>query len=361
MDYLVVGSGFAGSVCARQLANAGKTVHVVEKRHHPGGNAHDCVDEHGIRIHPYGPHIFHTNSKKIFSYLSQFTDWRAYEHRVEAVVDGTRYPFPINQVTINRLYGLNLDSEGMATFLKSQAVKRKPIRTSEDRVLASVGADLCERFFRGYTYKQWGLGLADLSCEVVARVPARTTSDCRYFLDRYQYMPADGYARLFQRLLDHPLITLNLNTDYFHNRDAFDARHVVFTGPVDAYFDYRYGPLPYRSLDFEHEHIENCEYFQAVGTVNYPNDHAYTRISEFKHLTGQQHSGTSIVREYPTDKGDPFYPVPRPENIRIYRRYAKMAKRTGNVTFVGRLAQYRYYNMDQAVASALKATRQLLV
>jgi UDP-galactopyranose mutase len=358
-DVLIVGAGFAGSVCARVLAEAGRQVLVIDKRDHIGGNAFDTYDEHGVLIHPYGPHIFHTNAKRIIEWLSRFTEWRFYEHRVLASVDGQLLPIPINRTTLNRLYGQNLDETGAAAWLEKVREPRDPIRTSEDVVLNSVGRDLCDKFFRGYTRKQWGLDLSELSAGVAARIPTRTNDDDRYFTDTYQFMPRDGYTAMFRRMLDHPNITVQLSTDYFALRDHLQVNHTVYTGPIDAFFDYCFGRLPYRSLRFEHQHFPNTVQFQPVGTVNYPNEHAYTRITEFKHLTGQTHSGTSIVREYPQAEGDPYYPIPRPENEALFKRYEVLAQARTDVTFVGRLAQYRYYNMDQVVAAALQMASKI--
>lgn len=352
-DYLVVGAGFAGAVSAQQLAEAGKKVLLIDRRPHIGGNAFDKYDEHGVLIHPYGPHIFHTNSKRIFEYLSRFTDWRFYEHRVLASVDGNTYPIPINRTTINRLYGLDLGEEEVQEYLDSVREQHQPIRTSEDVVLCSVGRDLCEKFFSGYTKKQWGLDLAELSASVAARIPVRTNDDDRYFTDIFQFMPAQGYAKMFERMLASENIALRLSTDFTEIRNEVRWGHMIFTGPIDAYFNYCFGKLPYRSLSFEHQHFSHTESFQAVGTINYPNDHQFTRITEFRYLTGQRHSGTSIVREYPQADGDPYYPVPRAENEALYQRYKSLAALEKNVSFVGRLAQYRYYNMDQVVAAAL--------
>jgi UDP-galactopyranose mutase len=360
MKFLVVGAGFAGSVCARELAEAGHSVLVVDKRPHIGGNAFDKVDEHGVLIHPYGPHIFHTNSKKVFEYLSRFTDWRFYEHRVLAKVGEQLVPIPINRTTINQLYGLNLTEEQVPGYLESVRVPKDTIRTSEDVVLNSVGHDLCDKFFRGYTRKQWGLDLSELSAGVAARIPTRTNDDDRYFSDTFQFMPNEGYTKMFERMLDHPNIRVQLNTDYKDVRASMPEAHVIYTGPIDAYFDHCHGKLPYRSLEFVHEHLAQAEAFQQVGTVNYPNDHAYTRITEFNHLTGQKTDGTSIVKEFPTAEGDPYYPIPRPENEALFKQYEAMAEAAKGVTFVGRLAQYRYYNMDQIVAAALKASEELL-
>ena len=359
-DPLVVGAGFAGAVCARQLADAGQRVLLIDQRNQAGGNAADVLDAHGVRIHPHGPHIFHTNSDKVYRWLSRFTPWRRYEHRVLAAVDGQLLPLPINRSTINRLYGLDLDQAGVQAFLDRVRVPCAAPASSQDVVLAAVGHDLCEKFFRGYTRKQWGLDLAELSAGVAARIPTRSNDDDRYFNDRWQCMPADGYSALFDRLLDHPGITLRLNTAFDQVRGQGLAQHTVYTGPIDEYFAHRLGPLPYRSLRFEHEHLAGVHQFQPTGTVNYPNHQAYTRITEFKHLTGQQVPGTSIVREYPQAEGDPYYPIPCAASEALYQRYAALARAEVGVSFVGRLAQYRYYNMDQVVAAALKLSDGLL-
>lgn len=358
---LVVGAGYAGSVCARALAEAGHRVLLIDRRPHIGGNAFDEYDRHGMLVHRYGPHIFHTNSKHVFDWLSRFTRWRAYEHRVLASVDGMLLPIPINRTTINRLYGLDLDQEGVGEYLEHVREPRDRIHTSEDVVLDSVGRDLCEKFFRGYTRKQWGLDLSELSASVAARIPTRTNDDDRYFGDIYQAMPKDSYTRMFENILDHPCIEVRLGVEFDGFRSAARPDHVVYTGSVDAYFGHRFGALPYRSLRFEHEHLPDVERYQSVGTVNYPDEHTYTRITEFKHLTGQSSPGTAIVREYPQEGGDPYYPVPRPENEEQYRKYQFLAEHEARVTFVGRLAQYRYYNMDQVVAAALNACERILV
>jgi len=359
-DFLVVGAGFAGSTVARQLADAGYRIWIIDRRDHVAGNAFDEFDANGVMVHRYGPHIFHTNGKRIIEFLSAFTDWRFYEHRVRAVVDGTSLPMPINQTTINRLYGLTLDEAGVADFLERAREPREPLRTSKDWVLNSVGRDLYEKFFRGYTRKQWGVDPSQLAASVAARVPVRTNTDDRYFLDDYQFMPLHGYTRMFENMLDHPNITIGAGIDFEDVRTQAKVTHTVYTGPIDAYFGYCYGRLPYRSLRFEHEHLANTSRYQEVGTVNYPNEHAFTRITEFKQLTGQRHAGTSIVREYPQDEGDPYYPVPSANNEALYQQYAKRAQAEAAVTFVGRLAQYRYYNMDQVVGAALKAANNLL-
>jgi UDP-galactopyranose mutase len=352
-DYLVVGAGFAGSVMAERLAaDAGKKVLVVDRRPHVGGNAYDHYDDEGLLVHKYGPHIFHTNSREVFDYLSRFTEWRPYEHRVLASVDGQLVPIPINLDTVNRLYGLKLTSFEVAQFFASAAEKVEHVKTSEDVVVSKVGRELYEKFFRGYTRKQWGLDPSELDASVTARVPTRTSRDDRYFADAYQAMPRHGYTRMFERMLAHPNVKVMLNADYREVRELVPHREVVYTGPIDEFFDHRFGKLPYRSLEFRHETLAQPK-FQPVGTVNYPNEHAYTRVTEFKHLTGQEHPKTSVVYEYPRAEGDPYYPVPRPENAALYRRYLALAEATPNVHFVGRLATYKYYNMDQVVAQAL--------
>lgn len=356
-DILVVGAGFAGSVTARLLAENGLDVLVIDRRSHIGGNAYDEYDSHGVLIHPYGPHLFHTNAVGVWSWLSKFTEWRPYEHRVLAQVNGQLLSIPINRTTINQLYGLNLDEAGVADFLKRARVPRDPIRSSEDVVLNSVGIDLCEKFFRGYTRKQWGLDLSELSAGVAARIPTRTNDDDRYFTDTFQTMPKDGYTAMFRRMLVHPRIEIALEINYTDIKTSVHAKHTVYTGPIDAFYDHRFGKLPYRSLRFEHQHLPEIAWYQVVGTVNYPNDNDFTRITEFKHITGQSHDGTSIVREFPQSEGEPYYPIPRVENENLYQQYKELTEEETNVTFVGRLAQYRYYNMDQVVATAMTAAK----
>jgi len=358
-DYLVVGAGFAGSVLAERLAaGSGKRVLICDKRPHIGGNAYDHYNDHGLLVHAYGPHIFHTNSDVVYDYLSRFTAWRSYEHRVLASVDGQLVPIPINLDTVNRLYGLSLTSFELEAFFTRVAEKVEKIETSEHVVVSKVGRELYEKFFRGYTRKQWGLDPSELDASVTARVPTRTNRDDRYFTDRYQVMPAHGYTRMFERMLGHPNIKVLLNTDYREIRDLVPWRQMIYTGPVDAYFDHVYGKLPYRSLEFRHETLDEPR-VQAVGTVNFPNEHPYTRITELKHLTGQEHPKTAVVYEYPRAEGDPYYPVPRPENAALYDKYRELAKAQPRVHFVGRLATYRYYNMDQVVAQALKLYAEL--
>ena len=362
-DYLIVGAGFAGSVLAERLASQhGARVLLIDRRPHVGGNAYDEKDAAGILYHKYGPHIFHTNSEMGVEYLSQFTGWRPYEHRVRAVVRGQQVPIPINRTTLNMLFGLDLKTdEEAAAYLASRAEPVEEIRTSEDVVINAVGRELYELFFRGYTRKQWGLDPSELDKQVTSRIPTRTNTDDRYFSDTFQAMPLNGYTAMFERMLDHPLIDKAVGTDFRDLRDeAYEiADHIIYTGPVDEYFDYRFGKLPYRSLRFDHQTLEQ-EWFQPVAVVNYPDEQVpYTRISEYKHLTGHEHPRTSITYEYPSAEGDPYYPIPRPENQALYKQYEALADATDGVTFVGRLATYRYYNMDQIVGQALATFRRI--
>ncbi len=360
-DTLVVGAGFAGAVLAERLAaDSGQRVLVIDKRPHIAGNAYDEHDAAGVLVHRYGPHIFHTNSADVVDYLSRFTGWHPYEHRVLADVAGDLVPIPINRVTLNRLYGLSLDSDAeAAAFLAARAEPVADIRTSEDVVVSAVGRELYETFFRGYTRKQWGLDPSELDRTVTARVPTRTSVDDRYFTDRFQAMPAAGYTRMFEAMLDHPGITVELGVEYRDVIARVDFDHIVFTGPIDEYFDFRFGKLPYRSLEFRHETHDVAQY-QPVAVVNYPDETVpYTRITEYKHLTGQRHAQTSITYEIPSAEGDPYYPIPRPENQALFKRYEALADAQRDVTFVGRLATYRYYNMDQVVAQALATYRRM--
>ncbi|WP_322896236.1 MULTISPECIES: UDP-galactopyranose mutase [unclassified Yoonia] len=352
-DWMIVGAGFAGSVLAERLASQrDETVLVIDKRDHIGGNAFDYINDAGLLVHRYGPHIFHTNADAIVAYLSQFTTWHPYEHRVLAQVDGMLLPIPINLDTVNRLYDLDLDSEGMETFLADRRESVDDIKTSEDVVVSTVGRDLYEKFFKGYTRKQWGLDPSELSRIVTARIPTRTNQDDRYFTDTFQQMPADGYTAMFARILDHPNITLDLGRSWDETTDRPLARRIIFTGPIDEYFEQCFGPLPYRSLRFVHE-TRDQEWVQQVATVNFPQTEDYTRITEYKHLTGQVHAKTSLTYEYPTDEGDPYYPIPRPENQALYKRYRQAAEQLDDVWFVGRLGAYQYLNMDQVVGQAL--------
>jgi UDP-galactopyranose mutase len=360
-DYLIVGAGFAGSVLAERLASQhGARVLLIDRRPHVGGNAYDEPNEAGILYHKYGPHIFHTNSDQVWDYLSQFTEWRPYEHRVRAVVRDKLVPIPINRTTLNELFDLDLETdEEAADYLASRAEPVEDIKTSEDVVINAVGRELYELFFQGYTRKQWGLDPSQLDKQVTSRIPTRTNTDDRYFSDTHQAMPLHGYTRMFENMLDHPLIEVRTGVDFRDVRDEVEADHIIYTGPIDEYFDFRFGKLPYRSLKFDHRTLEE-ERHQPVAVVNYPSpDVPYTRISEYKHLTGQESPVTTITYEYPSAEGDPYYPIPRPENQELFKKYEALADETEGVTFVGRLATYRYYNMDQIVGQALATFRRM--
>ena len=360
-DYLIVGAGFAGSILAERLASQhGARVLLIDRRPHIGGNAYDEKNSDGILYHKYGPHIFHTNSEQVVEYLSQFTKWRPYEHRVLAQARGQLVPIPINRTTLNMLFDAKLESdEDAAAFLAARAEPVEDIQTSEDVVINAIGRELYELFFRGYTRKQWDLDPSQLDKQVTSRIPTRTNTDDRYFTDSFQAMPLDGYTAMFEKMLDNPLIEIRTGVDFRDVRDEVEAGHIVYTGPIDEYFDFCFGKLPYRSLKFDHKTIE-LEQYQPVGTVNYPSpDVPYTRISEYKHLTGQQAPRTTITYEYPSAEGDPYYPIPREENQLLFKRYEALADATEGVTFVGRLATYRYYNMDQIVGQALAMFRRI--
>ncbi len=358
-DWLVVGAGFAGAVLAERLASQrGERVLVIDRRPHVAGNAFDHLDAAGVLVHRYGPHIFHTNSDAVFAHLSRFTAWRPYEHRVLGEVDGMRVPIPINLDTINTLYGLSLTSGELEDWFAARAEPVAEIRTSEDVVVSRIGRELYEKFFRGYTRKQWALDPSELDRAVTARVPVRSNRDDRYFTDAHQAMPLHGYTAMFERMLDHPLITVRTSTDYADVLGRVAFRRLVWTGPVDEFFGHRFGRLPYRSLRFRHETLPQ-ERFQPVGTVNFPQTEDFTRVSEYKHLTGQVHPQTSVTYEYPTAEGDPYYPIPRPENQALYKRYEALADATADTWFVGRLATYRYLNMDQVVGQSLATFARL--
>lgn len=361
---------------ARQYADAGQRVLVIDKRDHIGGNAYDYVNDQGVRVHKYGPHIFHTNSDKVFDYLSRFTEWRAYEHRVLASVDGKLLPMPINLDTVNGLFGLDLDETGMRAFIAAEVAASweagREVRTAEDQCLSTIGRRLYEAFFKGYTTKMWGRDPSELDKSVTARIPLRFDRESRYFTDRHQAMPRDGYAALFERMLDHSLIDVRLSTSYWRERLAPGGAlndpanwppHMIWTGPIDEYFCDRFGPLPYRSLAFASQHVarDDGEAIAPAAVVNFPSlDHPNTRQTEWRQITGAGHSPWSeITTETPCAEGEPYYPIPSPEAAALYKRYEEIADATENVTFVGRLATYRYMNMDQVVGQALATFAKL--
>jgi UDP-galactopyranose mutase len=354
-DFLIVGAGFSGAVLAERLASAGKTSLVIDRRAHIGGNAFDSYDEAGVLVHRYGPHYFRTNSDRVRQYLSRFTDWHAVDYKVLSWTDGAFWPFPINLNTFEQLIGRPSTSEEMEAQLAQWRVPIAHPQNSEEFILAQVGPILYEKFYQNYTRKQWRRDPRELDASVCRRVPIRTSRDDRYLDEAFQALPRDGYTQMFARMLDHPNIRVQLNTNFHDMRKRLSCRHVIYSGPIDEYFDCVFGSLPYRSLRFEHETLAQ-EFFQPAVQVNYPNDFDFTRIVEIKHATGQNIPVTSIVREYPQDYGpgrEPYYPIPTPASRALYGRYAALAAREANTTFIGRLGTYRYYNMDQCVGLAL--------
>ncbi|MCK5720722.1 MAG: UDP-galactopyranose mutase [Thiomargarita sp.] len=363
VDWLIVGAGFTGSVLAERLASQlQKKVLIVEQRNHIAGNAYDYYDQYGVLVHKYGPHIFHTNMKLVWKYLSQFTDWYHYHHQVLGVVDGKQIPIPFN---LNSLYALfptpyadKLAKKLVENYgfnVKIPILKIKETAKSND--LKFLANYIYENVFHNYTLKQWNLKPEELAPFVTARVPVYISRDNRYFQDPYQGLPQLGYTHLFQRLLNHRNIKLMLNTSYQEVMADIQYEKMVFTGPIDEFFQHQYGKLPYRSLDFKFFHTKQ-DYKQTVATINYPNDYDYTRITEFKYLTGQQTIGSSYIEEYPQiheyGKNTPYYPIPKEEHRILYKKYATEAEKLNErVLFAGRLADYQYYNMDQAVARAL--------
>ncbi len=351
--YIIVGAGLAGSVFAERIANKlDEDVLIVDKRNHIGGNVYDEYDEYGILIHKYGPHIFHTKFKEVWDYLSKFTEWRLYQHRVLAYVDGMKVPMPINLDTINMLFGTNYTSENLNGFFESVREEIDFPKNAKESVTSKVGQLLYEKFFKNYTIKQWNTDPENLDPAITARIPIRTNRDPRYFSDRYQGMPLKGYTNMVSNILSSEKIHLLLNTDFFQIKDMLDYDHLIYTGPLDKLYDYKFGKLPYRSLRFEFETIET-DFFQEVGTVNYPNDYDFTRITEFKHLTGQQSNKTTIMKEFPASEGEPYYPILNEANISIAKKYMEQAKKD-NVILSGRLATYSYLNMDLVVKQSLE-------
>lgn len=359
LDTLIVGAGFSGCVLAERIAASGRDVLLIDRRSHIGGNAYDEYDEAGILIHRYGAHIFHTNSLEVFAYLSRFTDWRPYEHRVLTSVGGHLLPFPINLDTLNRFRGTAMTEDEAGDYLRSQSVPIGRVTTAAEAGLLKIGAELYDAFYRGYTRKQWGRDPEELNAQITNRIPVRTNRDDRYFEDVYQGIPTDGYTRMFWRMLDSPRIRVMLQTDYRKVWSDLSCRRLIYTGPVDEYFGYGYGRLPYRSLRFEFR-TYNQPFIQDVAVVNYPNTYDFTRIAEFKHITGQENARTTVCYEYPEAEGDPYYPVPCPESRTLARQYADLARSVApDVLFAGRLGTYRYYNMDQVTAQALALARTI--
>lgn len=377
-DYLIVGAGFAGSVMARQLADAGKRVLIIDKRDHIGGNAYDYVNEHGVRIHRYGPHIFHTNSDRVFAYLSRFTDWRPYEHRVLASVCGKLLPFPINIDTLNQLYGLNLDEPAMRAFLAERVARDWPsgkqVKTAEDQIVSQIGRELLETFFAGYTQKMWGVPASELDKSVTARIPVRFDHDDRYFTDKHQAMPKDGYTAMFERMVQHPRIEVHLRSRILRENETLwlgpidsglsfgcGKPLVIWTGPIDEYFGYCFGRLPYRSMAFHGSHLPKV-LGTVAATVNYPDAWtSHTRITDMARLTDGPEYGTAHLVETPCSEGEPFYPIPSPESAALYAKYEALARERSDVIFLGRLGRYQYINMDAAVGQALATFERMKI
>ena len=352
-NYVVVGAGLAGLTVAERIAEVlNEKVLVIEKRNHIGGNVYDSYDEEGILVHNYGPHIFHTNDKEVYEYLSQFTPWNDFWHRVLSYVDGNLIPMPITVETINKLYNLNLTCSEIEDFLKKEAVAIDEIKTSKDVALSKVGYDIYQKMFETYTKKQWGIDPGELDTSVISRIPIRLNRDTRYFNDKYQGMPKYGYTKMCQSMIANKNIKVMLNTDYKEVIQDIEYEKMIYTGPTDYFFDYKHGKMAYRSINFVFETYSKEEY-QSAPVVNYPNDYDFTRITEFKKLTGQEHKKTTIMKEFPCSEGEPYYPFPTKEYKEQFKRYEEEMKREDKVIFLGRLAEYRYYNMDGVVRRAL--------
>ena len=378
-DYIIVGAGLAGCVMAERISTVlNKNVLIIEKRNHIGGNCYDYYNEDGIMVHKYGPHIFHTNLENVWKYLSQFTDWHIYQHHVLGFIDGKKVPVPFN---INTLY--NLLPKNLAEKLEKKLINKfgyntkipiLELKKSDDKELLFLADFIYKKVFLNYTQKQWKMKPNELNPSVTGRVPVFISKDNRYFQDKYQGMPKEGYTKMFERMLKNKNIKIMLNTDFkdiltFNDTELnlfgqkFNGK-LIFTGKIDEFFDYKFKELSYRSLRFDFETLDNS-YFQEVGTINYPNDYDFTRITEFKFLTNQKHSKTSIVKEYPQEynknikgKDIPYYPIPKKENEEIYEKYNEEANKLDNVIFIGRLAEYRYYNMDAIIGTTLKIFKE---
>lgn len=361
-DYLIVGAGFAGAVLAERLASQlGKTCLVVDRRDHVAGNAYDYYDSAGLLIHKYGPHYFRTNSDDVINYLSQFTEWHPVHYQILSWTHDDYWPFPINLNTFEKLIGEKASPAIMAQTLQEWSHDIPSPKNSKEVILSQVGTRLYEMFFENYTRKHWKRDPSELDPSVCGRIPIRTNRDDRYLSDKFQAMPTNGYTAMFEKLLATPGITVQLNTDYHKAKEQVSYQKLIYTGMIDQYFDYAHGDLPYRSLQFAPE-THDTEFYQPAVQVNYPNDHDYTRIVEIKHVTGQKHPKTTIVKEYPKDYqrgGEAYYPIPAPDARERYQKYRQLASTEPNTLFLGRLATYRYYNMDQVVASALNAFQSI--
>ena len=354
-----MGAGLSGAVIAERYSSLlGKTVLVIEKRPHVGGNCYDYTDpDTGIRVNLYGAHLFHTKSQRVWEYVQKFSHWTPYEHKVLAYVDKKHVPVPVNIETVNALFDLKINtSEEMDEWLAKEQEPFEVPQNSEEMSLSRVGKRLYDKIFKPYTIKQWDKTPAELGPEVMARIPVRNNFDGRYFNDPYQALPTKGYTAMFDNMFGSSLITVRVNTDYFEARDSLLCGRTYFSGPIDRYFAHLGWPkLEYRSIDFERQVVRNTEFYQPISVVNHPSlDVNFTRIVEYKHFLGQKSDHTVLFYERSKDDGDPYYPVPNPENKDLFARYQKMAKLQENVTFVGRLANYKYFNMDESILNALE-------
>ena len=362
-EIVIIGAGISGAVLAERYAALGKKVLMLEKRPHIAGNCYDYYNDDGILVSKYGAHLFHTNDDEVWKYVQQFSEWYPYEHRVLAKVDGKLVPIPVNITTVNLLFDLHISTEAeMQKWLDEHQVHNDYPQNGKEAALARVGEVLYEKMFKNYTKKQWDKYPEELDASVLNRIPVRSNFDDRYFDDTYQFLPKGGYTQMFEKILDHPNITVRLGTDFFDVRDEIqDFQKLFYTGPIDQFFDFQLNvqeKLEYRSIRFVHETL-NQEFFQENSVINYPNEEQFTRIVEYKHITQQKHPKTTIVKEYSTDEGEPYYPVPNPRNQLIYEQYKKAADQLQNIYFVGRLANYKYFNMDQAFKNALDLFTQV--
>lgn len=358
-DYLIVGAGLSGSVIAERLASQlNKKVLIIDRRNHIGGNCYDCYNMDGVLIHKYGAHLFHTKYKSVFDYLSNFTKWHKYEHRVKSYIDDEIYDMPINLNTINKFFNKKFNSRECQEYLDKIKVKIKNPKNSEEQVISKVGLDIYRKFFEKYTLKQWEIHPKDLEAEVTARIPIRFNKDDRYFGDKYQYMPKAGFTPLFEKMLNHKNITIKLNTDYKKIKNKFVYKKLIYTGCIDEYFNYEFGPLPYRSLKFKFK-TYNKPFYQEHTVINYPNQYKYTKSVEIKHATKQKINKTTVGQEFPKASGEPYYPIPRSVNQKLYNKYSELSKEMKNIYFLGRLGEYRYLNMDQVVYNSLNLFNRL--
>lgn len=363
-NIVIIGAGISGSVLAERYAVAGKKVLILEKRNHIGGNCYDYIDQNGILVSKYGAHLFHTQMEDVWDYVNRFSEWYSWEHRVLAKVDDQLVPIPVNINTVNKLFNLSISSEEeMIDWLENNRLPIAEPKNGKEAVLDKVGPILYEKMFRHYTKKQWDKYPEELNASVLNRIPVRTNKDDRYFSDKYQALPKEGYTKIFEKMLNHPNIKIKLNTDYFDVMDELEGYSKLFyTGPIDRFFEFKHSlkdKLEYRSINFVAETVDS-EYYQSNSVVNYPGMEVdFTRIVEYKHFGNQKSQKTTIVKEYTTDEGEPYYPVLNAKNLAIYKKYQEEAAQIKDVYFVGRLANYKYFNMDEAFKNALDLYHKL--